>query len=102
MTALARVGDVTAAGLPRISALLAEMREEGIDPSSETGERALELWFGAATDQACAARGCHNRLRRFEVLNGSIAGNLPECWPCTAARIRRIEAATTDRPRLAR
>lgn len=95
-------GALTAAGLPRIQALLAEMREDGIDPSSETGARALDLWFCQPTDRTCSQRGCNHRLRRFEVLNGAVGGNAPECWPCTEARLRRIAAASDQRPRLAR
>lgn len=95
-------GTLTAAGLPRVRTLLAEMREDGIDAGSELGGRALDLWLSTPTDQACSQRGCFARLRRFEVLNGVVGGHTPECWPCTAARVRRIEAATTDKPRLAR
>lgn len=87
---------LTALGLPKLASVLAELREEEIDPTSETGRRTLELWFGAPTEQVCRRAGCATPLRRFEVLNGGT------CWPCTEHEIRRIAATRGDSPRYAR
>lgn len=97
-----QAGRLSGAGIPRIADVLAELREERIDIGSELAKDALDLWFNAPTDRYCSARGCRNPLRRFEVLNGHIAANPAECWPCTEARIRRIKAATDGQPRYAR
>lgn len=92
----------TPAGLPRLSALLDELHEDGIDATSDTGRRALELWLGNPTGKLCSHGGCQNELRRFEVLNSTLGGRRPECWPHTLVHVQRIEAAAAAKSTFAR
>ena len=63
----ASVATLAADAAPRISALLAELREEGIEPGSDLGESAIRLWLNAPTGERCR---CGAPLARYERLNG--------------------------------
>lgn len=75
------VGSVIGNAVPSIRALLRELEAEGIDPSSELGERSIRLWLGAPTGRRCR---CGAAMARYEWLNG-------KCWRCAHDQVLRLD-----------
>lgn len=74
-----QLGTVVVSAVGSINELLRQFREDGVDPSSSMGNRAIHVWLGTFTDRFCT---CGERIRHFERLNG-------RCERCRLQHLRR-------------